>query len=550
MPTIKFSLQDLNNLIQKNLTIDELDKLVEYGKGELKDYDKESDEVQVNFDDTNLPYLWSIEGVARLIKGILGKEKGLPELETKKSNMKIIVNNTVKPIRPYIAAITVKGHEIDDYLLKQIIQFQEKFCDSYGMKRKKVAIGVYSLEKIQFPVFYKTTDPEAIEFEPLGFKRNMTPGEILEMHPTGQKYAHLLKGFKEYPILVDNEHQVLSFPPIINSNYSGKIEIGDSNLFIEATGTDFDAVNLAINIMAQAFYERGFEIHEINIEYPDKTTKCPYKFNEKIKIKSAQIKHLLGLELKETEIKDILEKARYGYNNNTVTIPNYRQDILHWVDIVEDICITYGFNNIPTTELESNTIGETSKLIDFTNNARELMIGYGYQEILNAVLTNKEVLFTKMNIEPFSLLEIKEYMSESYSVVRNWLLPILLETLSKNRHNEYPQKIFEQGIVGLNQKDVSVDYERIAAVTAHNNADFTEIKQIFDSLMHNLGIKEYKIRDIDHDSFIKGRVARVSYKDKDIAYIGEFSPQVLSNWELITPVAGFELNLTELFELL
>jgi len=445
MPTIKFSLQDLNSLVGKELTISELDELVEYGKGELKDYDKDSDEVHVNYDDTNLPYLWSVEGLARLIKGIIGKEKGLPILEIKKSGMKIGVNNSVKQVRPYIGAIAVKGKGISDYLLKQIIQLQEKFCESYGRKRQKVAIGIYSLEKIKFPLFYKTTGPEDMEFEPLNFNRKMTPGEILEMHPAGQKYSPLLKDFKEYPILVDNEHEILSFPPIINSNYSGKVEVGDSNLFIEATGTDFNSVNLAINIMAQAFYDRGFEIYETSIEYTDRTVKCPYKFNEKFKIKPDDVKHLLGLELKENELQKLLEKARYGYHNGTVTAPIYRQDLLHMVDIIEDIGITYGYKNIPVQKLKSNTIGETSPLINFCDSAREILIGFGYQEVLNAMLSNKNTLFTKMNIEPFSLLEIKEYMSESFSVVRNWLSPILLETLSKNKHNEYPQKYSNTG---------------------------------------------------------------------------------------------------------
>ncbi len=230
-------------------------------------------------------------------------------------------------------------------------------------------------------------------------------------------------------------------------------------------------------------------------------------------------------------------------------MPNYRADIQHWVDVVEDIGIMYGYNEIPMIGLKSNTVGETSGLVNFTEKARELIIGFGYQEVLNAMLTNKDTLFTKMEMEMFECLEIKEYMSDSYSVVRNWLLPMLMEVLSKNKHNEYPQKIFEEGLVSVNKKTYAKDHERIAAVTTHATADFTEAKQVFDAVMRNLGITDYRLRDIEHNSYIPGRVARVSYKDKDIAYIGEFSPKVLSNWELVNPVAGFELNLSELFEL-
>jgi phenylalanyl-tRNA synthetase beta chain len=550
MPTISFALEDLNRLVGKKLTIEELEQAVEYAKGDIEGYDRESDEVRANFEDTNMPYLWSVEGVARLLRGVLGVEAGLPKLEVLKSDYKIIVNKSVKLVRPYIGGIAVSGKQIDDYMLKQIIQLQEKFCDSYGRKRKKVSVGVYSLNKIKFPIYYKAVEPESVEFEPLGFKRKMTLGEILEAHPTGQQYAPLLAGQKHFPILVDNDNEVLSFPPIINSNYSGKVEVGDSELFIESCGDDFDAVNLAINIFAQAFYDRGFKVSNVLVEYEDRKVNCPYDFNEKMKLRPMQVKELLGLDLKEPDIKKLLEKARYEYKDGTVSVPNYRQDIMHWVDVAEDIGIMYGYNKIPTELLKSNTIGETSGLMIFIEKVRDLVVGYGYQEVLNAMLTNKETMFTKMEVEQFDLLEIKEYMSESYSVVRNWLLPMLMEILSKNKHNGYPQKIFEQGLVSLNKKDEAVDYERIAIVTTHTTADFTEAKQVFDSLMRSIDVKDYQLQDVEHHSFIPGRVARVFYKSKSIAYIGEFSPKVLSNWGLVNPVAGFELNLTDLYELM
>jgi len=546
MPTIKFALEDLNKLVGRKLTSTEVEHLVEYGKGELKDYSSETDELQVNFDDTNLPYLWSVEGFARLVRGALGVETGLPKLNLVKSDYKVVVNKSVKAIRPYISAIGVRGKPIDDYFLKQIIQLQEKFCDSYGVKRKKVALGVYSLSKIKFPVFYKAVEPESVEFEPLGFKRKMTPGEILEMHPAGQLYAHLLKGLDKYPILVDDNNEVLSFPPVINSNHSGKIEVGETELFVEATGDDADAVNLAINIFAQAFSDRGYEIYPVEIEYDDHSVKCPYNPNEKIKLKGTQVTELLGLELNESAIKKLLEKARYGYNDGTVTIPLYRQDIMHWVDIVEDIAIMYGFNEIPVEELTHMTIGSTSPQIVLNDKMRDFLIGFGYQEVLNAMLSNKDTMFTKMEMAPYSLLEIKDYMSESYSVVRNSLIPVLMEVLSKNKHNEYPQRVFEQGLVSLNLKTHAVDQDRIAAASTHSEASYTEMKQVFEGVMRSLGLTELEYHETEHNSFIAGRVAKIVVKGREIGLIGEIAPKVITNWGLDTPVAAFELNLTEL----
>ena len=137
------------------------------------------------------------------------------------------------------------------------------------MRRKKVAVGVYNYRKITFPIYYKATDPESIKFTPLEFKKKMTQQEILEDHPTGKEFAWILEGFDKYPILVDSRDKVLSFPPIINSNWSGKIEIGDEDLFFEATGEDLDSVLLAANIFAQCFYDRGFKIYSVDVEYPE-----------------------------------------------------------------------------------------------------------------------------------------------------------------------------------------------------------------------------------------------------------------------------------------
>jgi len=265
MPTITFQYKDLCNLIGEKVSIGDLSKLLECGKGELDKYDKETGEVTLTLGDTNLPYLWSVEGVARLIKGLIGKQKGIPKFKvSKKAEHKIVVDASLTKIRPFIAAFVAKGHKVDDYLLKQMIDLQEKFCSGYGRRRKKVAIGIYNYKKIKFPINYTATNPESIKFTPLEFKREMTQKEILEYHPAGKEYAWILEHFDKYPILIDNNKQVLSFPPIINSNYSGKIEISNEDLFFEATGEDLDSVLLAANVFAQALYDRGFDLETVD----------------------------------------------------------------------------------------------------------------------------------------------------------------------------------------------------------------------------------------------------------------------------------------------
>lgn len=549
MPTITFSLKDLQNLLGKDITIDELENLVSYGKGELDNYDKETDEVSVDFGDTNLPYLWSVEGIARYFKGILGIEKGLPKIQLAKADHTVIVDSSVKDVRPFIAAFVAKGKKVDDYLIKQVIQLQEKLCESFGRRRQKIAIGVYSYGKITFPVYYKATSPESIKFTPLEFKKEMTQAEILKEHPKGKEYAWILKGKSRYPLLVDSVNQVLSFPPIINSDWTGKVTEEDKDLFIEATGTELEPLLQALNIMAYAFYDRGFQISSVEIVSEGKKVETPQITTEKLKITKHQIQALTGLDLKTSELNELLEKARYGVTSSSVLIPPYRRDILHPVDIIEDIAIMYGYNNFKDLPLTSHTTGETSDLVKFKNKIRELMVGFGYQEVLSPVLSNKGILLDSMGCKDFGTIEIENFMSETFSAVRSWLIPILMDFLSKNTHVEYPQKAFEQGLISVRKEGKVIDYERIAAVSANDKADYTEVRQVLDYILRILGV-EYSVEETEHDSFLPGRVGRVVVNGIKVAYIGEISPQVLFNHGLEVPVAAMELNISQLFEII
>lgn len=500
----------------------------------------------MELDDTNLPYLWSIEGVARLFRGALGLQKGIPKIKVSKGNYDVIVEKSVSTVRPFIAAFVAKGGKIDDYLLKQFVQLQEKFCESYGRKRQKVSIGLYSHTRIKFPVHYKALSPNSVKFVPLGLSEELNLAEILEKHPKGIEYRWILNGFKSYPILLDDKGDVLSFPPIINSDYIGKLEAGDSDVFFEVTGTDEKAVMLAANIFAYAFFDRGFDLFSVDIKYPDRNIISPRLSVEKIKIGKGDVESLIGLDLKEAEIKNMVEMAGFDFSNFMISIPPYRADIMHSFDVVEDIAIMYGFDKIEPKDLESYTVGHKLPIADFTDKVREIAIGLGYQEVMSPILSNKAVLYNKMNSADLGTVEIENVMSELFSVVRTWLIPLLIEVLSKNKHVDYPQKVFEQGLVTLRKGDSVSDREKIAFVSSHSLADYTESKQAVDYVMRQLGV-EFEIKEVELPSFIPGRCAAVFVGKKNVGFFGEISPAVLSNWELEMPVVAVELNLSELF---
>ena len=549
MPTIQFQLADLCTLVGQKIKIEDLDDLAMHGKAELEGYDKKTDTVTLSCEDTNQPYLWSVEGFARLLRGVLGKEKGIPILSVHKSTDKVIVNKNIGKSRPYIALFRASGKKVDDYLLKQMIQLQEKFCDTYGRRRRKASIGIYRYKDIVFPLHYTLADPAKTSFIPLGYDNILNLFEILEQHPAGKKYAYTLENMKKFPILHDDTGKVLSLIPIINSADPGQVEVGDDDLLIEVTGTDLETVHLGLNILAYAFYDRGYALHSIDIAYPTKKITTPYSFNDKIRISLDKTNSLLGFPVSKTQFKQLLEKMRYTVKDNTVFIPDYRKDIMHQVDVIEDVGIMYGYEDIPTLPLASYTSGRGDPLIHFVDKCRELLVGFGFQEIISAVLSNKELLYDKMNIKDFGTVEIKDYMSQSYSALRTWLVPLLLQTLSKNKHHDYPQLIFEQGLVSVRKKGIIIDYERLAAAMAGPEVDYTRIRQILDALLNAFAI-EYTLKEVEHGSFIPGRAVRVSVKGKDIAFIGEIHPQVLEHFDIQMPVAALEINLTELFSLI
>ena len=547
MPTITFSLNDLENLVGKKLGIEKVQECAHLCKGDVDSYDKDSGEVKIDFGDTNLPYLWSVEGFARFIKNYLGIVKGIPPLIIEKGNYDILVDKNISCIRPFIAGFVARGRTIDDYLLKQMIQLQEKLADNYGRKRQKASIGLYSYRRIKFPIHYKAVEPESISFVPLESEKKLNLLQIIAQHPKGKEYGPILRNCSKYPILIDDNNEVLSFPPIINSNFTGRMEIGDDSLFLEVTGTDEGHISIIVNIFAYALFERGFTICSVNVRHFNKNAVFPKLTRETLDLDKNTVKSLFGLDLKQTEIKVLLEKAQYSLKNSKIEIPPYRADIMHFRDVAEDIGIIYGYNKIEGKPLSTFTIGETSDLIKFIDKVREILVGLGYQEAMSSILSNKNLLYSKMNISDFGTIEIGEFMSETYSCVRSWIIPNLMDLLSKNKHVSFPQKTFEEGLVNIRKGSDIFEYSRIAIASSHETANYTEARQALDLIFASFGLK-YEIEEEEHGSFISGRVGRAIVNGRKVAYLGEISPQVLSNFGLEMPVCAFELNLSELFE--
>jgi phenylalanyl-tRNA synthetase beta chain len=553
MPTIEINTADLQELIGKKLTDDELVEALTYAKGEIDA--KDGSIIKVEVADTNRPDLWSTEGIARQIRSSLSleKKKRYSELKLNSSGLKVKVDKNLEGIRPKTVCAVIKDIKITEEVLLQMIQLQEKVCESFGAKRREVAIGVYDYDKIKGNIDYKGYSPKSLKFVPLEFEEELDLNEILEMHPKGKEYKHLLEGKKMYPIFIDSEGNVLSMPPVINSNHTGRVTSETENLFIECSGFDEARLNAALNVMVAAMIDRGATPFTVEIDYSGKKVITP-DFKEKhIIVEKDYINSITGLGLSESEIKKLLERAGHKVvvkdGKYEISYASYRNDVMHPVDMIEEVVVNYGFNNIEPLRVEFMTKGEMTKQNKMCSLFANLMIGLGTQEIMNYTLTNVENLDVKMEnqSEP---LEIENPASLNWSVFRTWLTPGVIEFLSKNTNKEYPQSVFEIGesVVRDDSKDtMSATVMKLAYGTAAKDITFTNAKQALDFLMDSIG-KNYTIEESNHDSFIDGRCGRIFVDGKEVGIIGEVHPKVLENWGIKFPVAAFEMNITVLSE--
>ncbi|MCD6399129.1 MAG: phenylalanine--tRNA ligase subunit beta [Candidatus Aenigmarchaeota archaeon] len=553
MPTIEFSLKDLNKLVGKNISLDELgEKYILFAKGEIEEIDGEM--IKADIKDTNRPDLWSVEGLARELKGHCDIEVGIPKFKIKKSNLVVKVDKKVEDVRPKTVCAVVKNLNLDENSIKQMIQLQEKVCQTFGKNRDMAAIGVYDYDKIKGPIKYTTFKPKELKFKPLGFDKEMSLEEILKIHPKGLEYRHLLKGKKEYPIFIDNNKNVLSMPPIINSDYTGRVDEKTKNVFIEVSGHDIDRISIALNVIVTALRERGGEIFSVDVVYGKEKITTPNLSPKKFKMNINKCKKILGLDLDKKEIVDLLKKSRFDAkivgNDIYVSYIPYRNDIMDERDLIEEVAISYGYNKINPEKIEINSKGEELPIEIFSNKIREICIGFGIQEILTFTLTNKENLTSKMRKND-KIIELSNPVSLSWSVFRNSLIPNGLEFLSNNKHVQYPQKIFEIGdVLKIDEKKETKtnDVRKLSILLTDSEIGYEKISSILKSFMNAIGV-EYDLKEIEDRSFIIGRCASVHVENEVIGVIGEIHPEVLENFDLEKPVIGMELNLNRLMKL-
>jgi phenylalanyl-tRNA synthetase beta chain len=497
----------------------------------------------------NRPDMLSEQGFGRALSSFLGVKTGLRRYDVKKSGQKVIVSKDMKEVRPYTVCALIKNLNLDDEKVREIIQIQEKLHITFCRKRKKAAIGIYPLEKIKLPIYFNAKKPQDIVFKPLEWHKEINADEILKQHPTGIEYKHLVKDMKKYAVFEDSTGEVLSLTPIINSHKTGKITDATKEAFLEVSGFDYFTSEYVLNIMAAALADMGAEIYSMEVVYQDKTVVTPNLEPRKMEVDLDYINTWLGLKLKEKDLKELLERMGFGYEKKTALIPAYRPDIIHPADLAEDIAIAYGYENFKPILPSKATAGKEDDFEKFRKQVSQILVGLNMLECSTYHISNEKTEFKDMGIKPTDYIKLANSISDEYNVMRYGMLPGLMNVLRGNTHNEYPQTIFESGYVfRLGKSDTGVEERnKLAVVISNADADYTKARQVLDYLFRNLGLNA-EIKKTENSSFTPGRTGKVMLSGKEIGIIGELSPQVLENFGVEMPTAGFEIDLSVLFK--
>ena len=541
MPVVELSYSRLEKLIGKASKKQISDSLPFLGL-DIESEDK--DLVRIEYS-PNRPDYSTDFGIALGMQGLLGIKTGAIKLQIKKSKQYAIsVKPDVSKVRPFVTGIVAKNGKIDDKTIKQLMAMQEDLHFGIGRKRKKSSIGIHDLDKITFPLTYKTTDRKH-KFIPLNSEKELSISQILETTDVGKDYGNLLANSSKMPLIVDANQNVVSFPPIINAAVT-TVTTKTKNLFVEVTGINKADAEDMLSVVATILQSAGFSLESVQISGAQNAS--PKLEPKKMKVNPTLVNQILGLDLNTAKIVSALKKSRLDAikkgKDVECTIPPYRFDIFGPMDLVEEVALGYGIQNLEPQLSPSQTIGQTNLVSSNLKSLSNIMVGLGYLEALNSSLTSKRVLYEMANREPEQIISVQDSKSLEHTILRDSILPGLLENLSRNIHESYPQKLFETGSV-FSLGNPITEKINLSCVSVHKDANFTEIKSVLNSLLKMGTGKEIETVAEEHSIFEKGHSATIKFENKKIGIIGEINEKIKENYKIRDPVIGFEISLSD-----
>lgn len=543
MPTIKINKKEFEKLLDTEITGEKLKEEASYLGAHWNPVEGNKWEVEVY---PNRPDLLSVEGLARAYKGFFELEIDLRKYKVSKSGEKIEIKDNVKEVRPHIAGAIVKDVELDKRAINGLIQLQEKLHESMGRKRDKVAIGLHDMEEITPGFTYQAVEPEKVSFKPLEYDKEIHLEEILEEHEKGQEYAWILEDKDKYPIITDKNGKILSFPPIINNQLT-EVDTQTTDIFIDVTGKDKQTVNKVLNIISTALAERNGKVKSVKIN-GEQTPDLKPKEKE---LDPEYLREVSGLNLNNKEIIKRLKMMRIGAKKKKgkikVKVPSYRNDIMHEYDLIEEVTIAHRYTNIKPKLPEIDQQGSQKPINEFSEMLSQILKGTNALETHTFALSNKNKLFAKMEKSEQKVAEMENSLTEDYTVVRNWMLPDMLETLKRNKHHSYPQSFYEIADIVQARDSEAENQRKLCYITTGQNKDYTDARKILQVIERDVGIK-LNLEKTNKQFAEPGRSAKIKLNNQKIGFVAEISEKVLENWELSKPAAALELDVQKLHE--
>ena len=575
MPTLKFNHNILEYLHEINgVKYDSKDweKRMPSIGCVVEENDEEGIEIEIFPDRTDL---LSHETISRAARAFLNSLNDSPNLEIKQGEITLEVDKSLQNLRPVILGAVVRGvdngtnYREKDYFIQSLMDHQEKLHLTLGRKRKFASIGVHDLSQLS-PPFKVISVDKKYKFTPLAEEKEMSIEDILKSHPKGKEYAHLMSELKEYPVIIDAEDRVLSFPPIINGDHT-TVNEQTRDFFIDVTGWDERSCEACLLLICLSLAERGGVIESIQIKnWDQELLSVPRGDSKSHKVPDRLIRNILGIELSKTEIADSIKKMGgelietrtvtngpdkiekwadciVGEKEHVISMPRWRNDIMHPVDIVEDIAIGYGYDNLPE---QLSAVHLDAIPLPSSNLKRRIsssLCALGLQETQSLTLSNKRDQFERVRwIEENKSTIISNPITKEHTMLRQYILPSLLNLLAANRHHELPQRVHELGDVVRDSENKT----RLSWACAEVGGGFSAAKGIASSLLRDLGanLSEVEWQGINQEEghWIKGRGARVIIGGIEVGQIGEIDPKVSFEFGLKVPIQAGEFDVDAL----
>jgi phenylalanyl-tRNA synthetase beta chain len=517
------------------------------------------------------PDLLSGETLARAIRPFLHGAKSEPSLAVDSGSIKMTVDPALEHIRPVILGAVVRNvktgntEEEKDEFIKALMEHQEKLHFALGRGRRRASIGVHDLAKIS-PPFHVQAVPSSTAFYPLAMTEKMTLNEILTTHPKGIDYAHLLEDMDAYPIIFDSNNDVLSFPPIINGNHT-TVSHTTKDFFIDVTGWDRRACESSLMLIALQLAERGGRIESVEVTGFDGVVEhLPHPEPIAHQVTQRLIDGLLGRSLTDEEISSAINRMGGEYLGRkpateftsssvtkmsdvvegdsvlTIAMPRWRFDILHPVDLVEDVAIGHGFEDLGSDVPKAPLTAAPRPDSQIRRRLRDSLQGLGLMQIQSLTLSNDFDQFEAMRWPPMGeVTRITNPITIDHTLLRQYLLPGLFRLMASNRHHDLPQAVYELGTVIRDHKNS----ERFAFLIAEQGGGFAAIRGRIQALLRDLGAKEYTIEPLKGTMgpWLTGRCAKVIIGNVHIGCFGEMDPAVSAQYELRVPLNGAEFDI-------